>query len=66
VLPDYIRNVMLTAHYEIGEDGDCYGEIPGFNGVWAHGQGLEECQEALQSSLEDWLLNARRPPRPVD
>ena len=66
MLPDYIHNIMLTAHYEIGEDGECYGAIPGFSGVFAHAQGLEECQEALQSALEDWLLRARRPSHPVD
>jgi predicted RNase H-like HicB family nuclease len=53
---------MLTACYEIGEDGECHGEIPGFNGVCAHAEGLEACREALQNVLEDWLLRARQPP----
>jgi predicted RNase H-like HicB family nuclease len=53
---------MRTAIYEIGEDGDCYGAIPGFNGVWARAEGLTACREALQNALEDWLLCARRPP----
>lgn len=66
MLPEYIQNIMLTAEYEIGEDGECYGMIPGFSGVWAHAKEFEECRQALQNTLEDWLLQGRQPSRRVD
>jgi len=48
---------MSCAHYEILEDNaGYYGEIPGFQGVWANEQTLEACREELQSTLEDWIL----------
>jgi len=53
----YIHAAMSCAHYEILEDnGGYYGEIPGFQGVWANQQTLEACREELQSALEDWIL----------
>lgn len=57
---------MLTAEYEIGEDGECYGMIPGFSGVWAHAKEFEECRQVLRNTLEDWLLQARQPTRRAD
>jgi predicted RNase H-like HicB family nuclease len=48
---------MRLAHYEILEDdGSFYGEIPGFQGVWANERTLEACREELQSVLEDWII----------
>jgi predicted RNase H-like HicB family nuclease len=61
VLPAYLENVMLTAIYITGEDGDCYGSIPGFSGVCARGEGMSDCREALRNALEDWLLRGSRP-----
>jgi len=52
----YIQNAMRLAKYEILEDGQYYGEIPGFQGVWAQADNLETCREELQSGLEDWLV----------
>ena len=53
----YIHAAMSCAHYEILEDNEgYYGEIPGFQGVWANEQTLEACREELQSALEDWIL----------
>lgn len=60
---EQIQHIMLTAFYEIREDGDCYGEIPGLNGVCAHAPGLEACKESLQNVLEEWLLSGGRPAR---
>jgi len=57
MLTDYIQAAMHKAHYEILEDdGSYYGEIPGFQGVWANAPALEACREELQSVLEDWIL----------
>jgi len=52
----YILSAMRLAKYEILEDGQYYGEIPGFQGVWAQAENLEACREELQSALEDWLV----------
>lgn len=55
MLITYIQNAMRLAKYEILEDGQYYGEIPGFQGIWAQANNLEVCREDLQSALEDWL-----------
>jgi predicted RNase H-like HicB family nuclease len=48
---------MRHATYEIlTDDGTYYGEIPGFDGVYANAKTLEQCREELQQTLEDWLL----------
>jgi predicted RNase H-like HicB family nuclease len=56
MLISYIRNAMKLAKYEILEDGQYYGEIEGFQGVWSQAADLETCREELQSALEDWLV----------
>jgi predicted RNase H-like HicB family nuclease len=48
---------MRKATYEILEDdGSFYGEIPGFQGVYANVSTLEVCREELQEALEGWIL----------
>jgi predicted RNase H-like HicB family nuclease len=56
MLITYIQNAMKLAKYEILENGQYYGEIPGFQGVWAQAENLETCREELQSAMEDWLI----------
>jgi predicted RNase H-like HicB family nuclease len=56
MLITYIQEAMRLAKYEILEDGGYYGEIPGFQGVWAQSDNLETCRDELQSALEDWLV----------
>ena len=57
MLTAYIRAAMGKAKYEIlPDDGTFYGEIPGFQGVYATAATLEACREELESTLEDWLL----------
>jgi len=56
MLTSYIQAAMRLAKYEILEDQTYYGEIPGFQGVWANTDSLEACREELQSVLEDWLI----------
>lgn len=54
---EYVTAAMRHARYEIvEEDRSYYGEIPGFQGVWADGQSLEGCREQLQEVLEKWIL----------
>lgn len=57
VLRRYLDAAMRHATYEIlTDDGTYYGEIPGFDGVYANAKTLEQCREELQQTLEDWLL----------
>jgi len=56
MLTAYIQTAMQQAQYKILEDGSYFGEIPGFQGVWASEQTLEDCRRVLQEVLEEWLL----------
>jgi predicted RNase H-like HicB family nuclease len=56
MLTKYIDAAMKKAHYELMDDGDFWGEIPGFQGVWGTGKTLESCRDQLKSVLEGWLL----------
>ncbi len=57
LLTDYIHAAMRQAKYEIlDDDGSFYGEIPGFQGLYANAPTLEVCREELASALEDWIL----------
>jgi predicted RNase H-like HicB family nuclease len=59
---------MRRAKYEILPDtGDYYGEIPGFQGVYANASTLEDCRDELEEVLEAWLLFriSRNLPLPV-
>ena len=53
----YIDTAMSMATYKVydDDDGSCYGEIPGLQGVWANADTLTECQEELREVLEDWI-----------
>jgi predicted RNase H-like HicB family nuclease len=54
---EYVMSAMRLAKYELlPDDGLYYGEIPGFDGVYATAEKLEDCREELKSVLEDWLL----------
>ncbi len=53
----YIRAAMHQATYEIlSDDGTFYGEIPGFQGVYANADTLEACRDKLEKVLEEWIL----------
>ena len=57
MLLEYIRAAMKKARYEIlPDDNTFYGEIPGFDGVYANADTLEGCREELEEVLEEWLL----------
>ena len=56
MLTAYIRAAMRHAHYEILEDRTYYGEISGFQGVYANTDTLEACREELQEVLEGWII----------
>lgn len=56
MITEYIQAAMHKARYKILEDGSYFGEIPGFQGVWANDDSLEACRQELQSALEGWIL----------
>lgn len=57
MLTNYIQASMHRAKYEIlSDDGTYYGEIPGFDGVYANADTLEVCREELEEVLEEWIL----------
>jgi predicted RNase H-like HicB family nuclease len=56
MLTEYIHAAMHRAKYEILSDGTFYGEIPGFQGVYANTDTLEECRDELQEVLEGWII----------
>ena len=56
MLTAYILTAMKHARYEILDDRTYYGEIPGFQGVYANANTLEACREQLQDVLEGWII----------
>ncbi len=57
MLTEYIQKAMELAHYEIIEDeGTCWGEISGFQGVWGKAKTLEKCRDELREALEEWIV----------
>ena len=56
MLAQYIEMALELAKYEIIEDdGSYWGEIPGYQGVWARHATLLGCQRELREALSDWL-----------
>jgi predicted RNase H-like HicB family nuclease len=57
MLTEYLEAAMRRANYEIlPDDNTFYGEIPGFDGVYANSDNLETCRNELKEVLEEWLL----------
>ncbi len=40
----------------LADDGLFYAEIPGFDGVYASGETMEQCAAELAEVLEGWIL----------
>jgi predicted RNase H-like HicB family nuclease len=56
VLSDYVAEALAEAAFEKLEDGSYAGRIPSCTGVVAFGATLRDCENELQSTLEDWIL----------
>lgn len=52
----YRRAVMKRVEQRRLEDGTWYADIPGFEGVWANEETLQDCLNVLDEVLLDWLL----------
>lgn len=55
-LTEYINCALSCAEYDKLEDGSFAGRIPKCKGVIAFAKSLRECENALRSTLEDWIL----------
>ena len=53
---DYIEAAIKKAEYKKLEDSTWFGEIPGFQGVWANASSVESCRSELLEVLEEWIL----------
>jgi predicted RNase H-like HicB family nuclease len=53
---EYCQKAIEDAQYKKLNDGTWFAEIPGFQGVWANGQTVEQCRKELITVLEEWLL----------
>jgi predicted RNase H-like HicB family nuclease len=57
MLTSYLDAAMKRAHYDmLSDDQTFYGEIPGFDGVYANAPTLEGCRDQLLEVLEEWIL----------
>jgi len=56
ILTGYIESALSYAEYDKLEDGSFSGRIPICKGVIAFGKTLRECENELQSTLEEWIL----------
>ena len=56
ILTKYIQTAMHHAIYKLLEDSTFYGEIAGFQGVYANAETLETCRDLLQEVLEGWII----------
>jgi predicted RNase H-like HicB family nuclease len=56
ILTGYIQCALAGAQYDKLEDSSYCGTIPGCKGVIAFGKTLRECEQILQSVLEEWVL----------
>ena len=57
MLTQYIKAAMRHAKYELlTDDRTFYGDIPGFEGVYANTETLEACRDELEEVLEEWIL----------
>jgi len=62
---EYCEKAIEKAEYKQMEDGSWFAEIPGFRGVWANSNTVEECRKELIAVLEEWLILKLRDRDPV-
>lgn len=60
-LERYLKLALDRAMFEWDDDGRFwFGEISGFQGVWAEAPSQEECRKILADVLTDWLSHKLR------
>lgn len=53
---EYCQKAIGKADYKKLDDGTWYAEVPGFKGVWANAETVEDCRRELISVLEEWIV----------
>ena len=56
MLIKYLEAAVKRAEYKKLEDNSWFSEIPGFQGVWANADTIENCRRELMEVLEEWIL----------
>jgi len=56
MLTEYISAALRKAEYKKLPDGTWFAEVPGFEGVWANGNTVEEVRSEVREVLEEWLI----------
>lgn len=64
-ITEYVCSAMAKARYQVLEDGSYYGDIFLCPGVWATGDTVEDCRDALQEVLAEWLVSAYEDREPM-
>ena len=65
MLFEYTQKALEKAVYKRLDDGTWFAEIPGFEGVWADGNTVEQCRTELLEVLEEWLILKLRDKDPI-
>jgi len=65
MLFEYTQKALEKAEYKKLDDRTWFAEIPGFEGVWANGNTVEECRTELLEVLEEWLILKLRDSDPI-
>ena len=52
---EYLNAAMKKARFEQMENGDYFGSIPGFDGLWASGHTREDAARDLYTALDGWI-----------
>lgn len=65
MLFEYTQKALEKAVYKRLDDGTWFAEIPGFEGVWADGDTVEQCRTELLEVLEEWLILKLRDKDPI-
>jgi predicted RNase H-like HicB family nuclease len=65
MLQKYIQNALKNSKYKMLDDGTWFVEIPGFEGVWANSNTVEDCRMELIEVLEEWLILKLKDDDPV-
>ena len=57
MLNQYLKAAIHQAKYKIlPDDNNYFGEIEGFQGVYAQAETMENCRNELKEVLEKWVL----------
>ena len=65
MLQKYIQSALKNSIYKMLDDGTWFVEIPGFEGVWANSNTVENCRMELIEVLEEWLILKLKDDDPV-